>query len=115
MRKIGKLILASFLAASFSISVANADVAKGQKWYLSKIKSVIHIKGDKFTSMHSSYEWESLFEGDGSKFVAWAKDKWSEPKFHKFLDSAKFKNKYMKDIKDFCIHYANDSGQVPSC
>lgn len=114
-KKYFKIFLSSLLFLSVFGTSAFADSQKGQKWYLSKIKKTINIKGNEFTALHSQAEWKDLFAGDGSKFIAWAKGKYDSKEFHDFLDSDKFKNKYMEDVRDFCVEFAKDSGKIPSC
>lgn len=65
--------------------------------------------------MHTQAEWQELFAGDGAKFKSWMKAKWTNPEVAAFVDSDKFNNKYMEDLKDFCVEFAKDGGKVPSC
>lgn len=53
-----------------------------------------------------------LFDGKGEKFVAEMSKKF--PGLESFLKGDKFE-KFMPDIKDFCVEFASDSGNVPSC
>lgn len=114
MKKILQILLVAFIAVGFSISSASAKVDKGQKYYLKFFKKSIG-KGDVFAKQYTQDEWKALFAGDGSKFITWATQKYSEPKFVKFITSEKFKKKYLKHIGDFCVAYASDSGNIPSC
>ena len=107
MNKILKLILASAIALSVSTTVASADVAKGQKLYLKKLKGACNMNGAKMASQHSQGEWEEIGKGDGlatelKKVCPTAKDK-------------ALKSKYLEHYYDFFFEYANDSGNVPSC
>lgn len=111
--KLLKLALAGFVALSFMSSAALADPVKGQKYYLKTMSKKTGIKGDKFAAMHTQAEWEKLFAGDGEAFIKEMSAKF--PELAEFLNSDNFKSKIMPDLKDFCIHYASDSGNVPAC
>ena len=107
MNNLLKLILASAIALSMSTTIASADVAKGQKLYLKKLKSSCNMNGAKMASQHSQGEWEEIGKGDGlakelQKMCPTAKDK-------------ALKSKYLEHYYDFFFEYANDSGNVPSC
>jgi hypothetical protein len=113
MKKILSILLASFLLVGMMSSSALADAAKGQKYYLKFFKKKTGLNGAKFATVHSQDEWKTYFANDAEKFIAeYSK---TYPKMEKFLTGSKFKSKYSKHIKDFCIEYANDSGNVPSC
>ena len=91
---------------------AFADAAKGQKYYLKYMKDGAGMNGAKFAALHTQAEWKALFEGNGEKFVAEMSTKY--PGLSDFLKGDKF-GKFMSDIKDFCVEYASDSGNVPAC
>ena len=92
---------------------ALAGAAKGQKYYLKFLKKTTGTNGAKFATQHTQDEWEALFANDAEKFIS--KYSAEYPKAKEFLNSAKFKSKYSKHIKDFVKQYASDSGNVPSC
>ena len=107
MNTLLKLLLASAIALSMTTTVASADVAKGQKLYLKKLKGACNMNGAKMASQHSQDEWEEIGNGDGmaaemKKLCPTAKDK-------------ALKGKYLPHYYDFFFEYANDSGNVPSC
>jgi len=107
MNKLIKLILASLIALSISTTVASADVAKGQKLYLKKLKAACSVNGAKMASKHSQNEWEEIGKGEAlateiKKLCPTTKDK-------------ALKSKYLEHYYDFFFEYANDSGNVPSC
>ena len=106
------MLLATFLLASLASTSVMADPAKGQKYYLKKLKKYFDMNGTKFAASHSQDEWEELFEDDAVGFI----DEFSEkyPKSEKFLKGKGFQ-KIKEDIFDFAYKYANDSGEVPSC
>ncbi len=113
MKKILGILITSFLLVGVMSSSALADAAKGQKYYLKFLKKKTGLNGAKFATQHTQDEWKALFANDSEKFI----EKYSKqyPKLDKFFNGAKFKTKYSKHIADFCIEYASDSGNVPSC
>ncbi len=113
MKKILSILIASFLLVGVISSSALADAAKGQKYYLKFLKKKTGLNGAKFATQHTQDEWKDFFANDSEKFIAEYTKKY--PKLEKFFKGKKFKSKYSKHIADFCIEYANDSGNVPSC
>jgi len=113
MKKILSILLAGFLLVGMMSSSALADAAKGQKYYLKFFKKKTGLNGAKFATQHTQDEWKVLFANDAEKFIAEYSKKY--PKMEKFLTGDKFKSKYSKHIADFCVEYASDSGNVPSC
>jgi Spy/CpxP family protein refolding chaperone len=107
MNKIVKIVLAAMLMLSMSSVTLSADVAKGQKLYLKKLKSSCNMNGAKMATQHSQDEWETLKEegklADELKKIC-----------PKASDKA-LKDKYLEHYYDFFYEYANDSGNVPSC
>ena len=110
MNKVLKLTLVvSLLGASLSV----ADVKKGKSFYMKKLKSKMgNMNGMKFVSLHTSDEWEELFENDAEGF----KEEYSAqyPKLSKVLDGKRFAKK-ANDVRDFAVKFASDSGNVLSC
>ncbi len=107
MNKIVKIVLAAMIMLGMSSVTLSADVAKGQKLYLKKLKGACGMNGAKMASQHSQDEWEEIGNGDGmaaemKKLCPTAKDK-------------ALKGKYLPHYYDFFYEYANDSGNVPSC
>jgi hypothetical protein len=107
MNKLLKSILVSAMLLAVGSTVASADVAKGQKLYLKKLKSSCGMTGAKMASQHSQYEWESIKKegklADELKRIC--------PK----ASSGSLDDKYLEHYYDFFYEYANDSGNVPSC
>jgi len=104
MNKITKLTVATLLGMAVLFTTASADVNKGKKVYMKKLKAACGFNGAKFATKHTQDEWESM-KGAG-KFGAEVKN--ICPKSH-------LKPKYENDIYDFSYEYASDSGNVPSC
>lgn len=104
MKTMSKLAVAILLGMTLFASTATADVAKGQKIYLKKLKARCGFAGTKFAHKHTQDEWESIFES--GKFTNEVK---------RICPKAKFKKKYAPDLYDFVYKYASDSGNVPTC
>ncbi len=104
MTKMSKLAVAALLGMTLLSSTASADVKKGQKIYLKKLKAACGFSGAKFAHHHTQDEWEAI-NGSG-KFAAEVK---------KLCPKSKLKEKFVPDVYDFAYEYAKDSGNVPSC
>ncbi len=105
MNKITKLATAALLGTVMLSSTATADVKKGQKLYLKKLKAPCGISGAKFAHKHTQDEWENIYEA--GKFADEVKKICPKVK--------KVKEKYVPHVYDFAYEYAKDSGNVPSC
>ncbi|MCG3668264.1 cytochrome C [Aliarcobacter butzleri] len=104
--KLLKLLVASSIALGLSTSLM-ADVAKGQKFYIKLLKEPCGMDGAKFAVKHTQDEWKSIAES--GKF---------EQEVIKLCPNVKagdIKPNAQKEIIDFLIEYASDSGNVPSC
>jgi hypothetical protein len=104
MTKMTKLALAALLGMAVLSTTASADVAKGKKIYMKKLKAACGFSGAKFATKHTQDEWEKI-KGAG-KF---------QEEVAKICPGAKLKDKYVNDVYDFAYEYASDSGNVPSC
>lgn len=105
MNNITKVAVAALLGMTLLSSTASADVKKGQKIYLKKLKAACNMGGDKFAKKHTQDEWEAIH--DAGKF---------EDEVKKLCPKIKsFKAKYIQDVYDFSYEYASDSGNIPSC
>ena len=108
-----KLTVTVFALAALTLSVAQADINKGKKYYLKSLKAKFdNMNGTRFAALHTQDEWEELFEENGKQFII--KYSSTYPKAAKFLQNPKNWKK-LQHIRDFAIEYANDSGNVPSC
>jgi len=105
MNKLLKLVLASVTALVMTSTVANADVAKGQKLFTKKLKKVCDMTGAKMAAKHSQDEWEAI--NDAGTLADEIKTICPNVK--------KVKEKFIPHYYDFFYEYANDSGNVPSC
>lgn len=107
MKKLLKIAIASMIVLGFSATVASADVNKGQKLYLKKLKKSCGFTGAKMSAKYSQEKWEAINDkgalaAEIKKICPTAKDK-------------ALKSKYIPHYYDFFYEYANDSGNVPSC
>ncbi|AOO66736.1 MULTISPECIES: hypothetical protein [Sulfurospirillum] len=112
MKKLIGLLVSAFFIVGLLSTNALADAAKGQKYYLKYMKNDSGMNGAKFAAQHTQAEWKALFDGKAEKFIAEYSAKF--PTLDAFLKGDKFE-KFMPDIRDFCIEFASDSGNVPSC
>ncbi|MFT7880628.1 MAG: cytochrome C [Sulfurimonas sp.] len=104
MKNVMKLATAALLGVAVLSTTASADVKKGQKLYMKKMKAACGFSGAKFAQKHTQDEWEEI-NGAG-KFAEEAA---------KICPGVKLKDRYVPHIYDFAYEYASDSGNVPSC
>jgi len=107
MKNLTKTILSVALLVAVGSVSASADVAKGQKLYLKKLKSACGFNGGIMAAKHSMSEWKHLYE-----------DKKLAQELKHICPKAKessLKEKFMPHYFDFFNEYASDSGNVPSC
>ena len=104
MKKLLKLVTVAFLMIGFATTTSYADVAKGQKLYLKKLKKKCGINGSKMAAKHTQSEWEKIGKAG------------LEAEIIKICPKVKsVKGKYIDHLYDFFHNYASDSGNVPSC
>ena len=104
MNKITKLAVGALLGVAVLSTAATADVKKGQKIYLKKLKAKCGFSGAKFAHKHTQDEWENIKEaGKMGEEVT------------NICPKATLKKNYENDVYDFVYEYAKDSGNVPSC
>jgi hypothetical protein len=106
--KISKLLFAVLAAVALLGTAAQADVKKGTKLYLKKLKKPCNMSGAKFAASHTQAEWSELKES--GKLADAILEMCPKAKVND-----KFKTKYLPHIYDFAHEYASDSGNVPSC
>lgn len=112
MNLLAKTALAGAIAFGVLTTSVYADSATGQKYYLKFLKPKTGYNGTKFAAMHTQAEWKALFADDAAGFKKEFTGK--HPELKEFLEGDTFK-KIVKDLQDFAVEYANDSGNVPSC
>ncbi|MEN8304586.1 MAG: cytochrome C [Campylobacterota bacterium] len=107
MNKVLKLVLASTMLLAVGTTVASADVAKGKKLYMKKLKNACGLSGGAMAGKHTVDEWSELNANgkiaDEIKIIC-----------PKVKDKA-LKEKYLEHYFDFFKEYGSDSGNVPSC
>jgi len=103
MTRLINIVATLFLFLSFLSVTAVADVQKGKKLYIQKLKPICKISGSDFAAKHSQDEWEEIY--DAGKFNQEIKD----------ICGTTIEEKFLPHIYDFAYEYANDSGNVPSC
>jgi len=107
MNKIVKIALGVVLILGISSTTASADISKGQKLYLKKLKNTCGMNGGTMASRHTQAEWEKIHkEGklvhEIKTICPKAKDKALEDRF-------------LQHYYDFFHNYGSDSGNIPSC
>lgn len=105
LKPIAKICFVSLIGVSFATISASADIAKGQKIILKKLKKSCGMNGAEIAKKHTQAEWKKIKE---------------EKKFNEEIlgicpKSKPLKSKYVDDVYDFIFEYAKDSGNVPSC
>ncbi len=105
MNKIIKIALGATLLLSLSATTATADVKKGQKLYIKKLKGSCQMSGAVMAGKHSQDEWTEIYEAGELE----SELKTICPKL------GDVKDKYLPHFYDFFNEYASDSGNVPSC
>ena len=92
------------LVAFLGLTPLSADIAKGKKIYMKRMKTACGFTGDKFARMHTQDEWEKLYEEGKFKEEAL-----------RICPGAKLKKKHVPHLYEFVYEYASDSGKTPSC
>lgn len=109
-----KTVCSVVLVISFiGLTSLEGAVYKGQREYVKKCRSC-HGDGQKLLSSKDSMEWEDLMDQNGKALAAVhindesARDSWD------YFGSRKYENR-VRDLRDFMLEYASDSGNVPAC
>jgi hypothetical protein len=98
-----KLISITLIGLMLLLAVASADINRGKKIYIKKLKTSCGISGVKFARMHTQDEWEVLKEA--GKF---------DDEVKMICPGSRLDPRYENDLYDFSYAYAKDSGNVPS-
>jgi len=103
MNIVTKLTVSSLVGLAILSTTVTADIQKGQKIYLKKLKVKCGFSATKFAHMHTQDEWETIKEAGkfGEEVI-------------KICSKATLKPKYENDVYDFAYEYAKDSGNVPT-
>ena len=104
LNKFLKIICLSFVLM-FAVTSANADVGKGQKVIIKKLKKDCGFNGSVLAHKHTQSQWKNINDsGTLSQELQILCPK-SKP----------LKEKYIPHVYDFLYNFALDSGNVPSC
>ncbi len=109
MAKVLKAAAAVLTGVALLSTVATADVKKGKRVYMKKLKAPCGFNGAKFAIKHTQDEWEKI-KGAGKM-----KEEIVKICPHAKKVVSKLRDKYVNDVYDFAYEYASDSGNVPSC
>ena len=104
MNTMTKIAVATLLGMALFSTSAMANVQKGQKIYLKKLKAPCNLGGAEFAQKHTQSEWESIHKA--GKFAE---------EVTKICPKATIEEKYVPDVYDFAYEFASDSGNMPSC
>ena len=108
-----RLLSTTLFTIALMAAGGNAAVYKGQREYQKKCKSC-HANGQEIAAAYKRQEWKILMEDHGKGLAELhlkstkAKDSWH------YFEGSSYK-KHSKDLKDFMIEFAKDSGNVPAC
>lgn len=107
-----RIFIALTLTLIFS-SISSAAVYKGQKVFIKKCVEC-HDRRQTFVSSKTTYEWEDLMRQKGKELAyIHLKDEKAKESWEYFKSSSYLKK--TKDLRDFLLEYAKDSGNVPAC
>ena len=104
MNSIKKITIMGLLGLAVFSTAASADVNRGQKIYIKKLKSACGFDGAHFAMKHTQKEWVDLK----------AAGKFAE-EITNICPKGQIDPKFLPDLYDFSYHYGNGSGNVPSC
>ena len=103
MNHIARLVITTLLGIDILSTVATANINKGKKLYIQKLKVACGFNGAKFARSHTQDEWEAIKQA--GKFSKEVKS---------ICPKSDLKSKYENDIYDFAYVYAKGSGNIPS-
>lgn len=104
MNSIKKIAIMGLLGLAVFSTAASANVIKGQKIFIKKLKPACGFDGGQFAIKHTQDEWDKI--NTAGKFAE---------EITKMCPKSQLNPKYLPDVYDFTYHYAKDSGNVPSC
>lgn len=99
------LIVAALFLAGMSASPVLADVNKGQKIFIKKMKKPCGFNGGDMSKKHTQAEWKAV--NDAGKL--------NEKMISECPNAKPLKDSYLPHVYDFLYNYASDSGNVPAC
>jgi len=104
MNSIKKIAISGFLGLVVLSTAVPANVLKGQKIFIKKLKPACGFDGGQFAMKYTQDKWAAL--NAAGKFAE---------EITKICPKSQLNPKYVPDVYDFTYHYAKDSGNVPSC
>ena len=105
MKKIFGLMLIAMVAVGFVTAPVFADVNKGQKIFIKKMKKSCGFTGGEMSKKNTQAEWKTLYEA-GSL---------NDEMIKECPDAKPLKDSYLPHVYEFLYNYASDSGNVPAC
>ena len=103
MIKAAKLVSVVLFGVGFLLTTVSADINKGKKIYMKKLKPSCGLSGVKFARMHTQDEWETIKEAGKMK-----------EEIAKICPKSHLEAEYENDIYDFSYAFARDSGNIPT-
>lgn len=100
----GKVMIALVIVLALFSTVAKADINKGKRVYLKKLKAPCNMNGVKFAKLYNQDDWEE-FKDNGTL----------GKEVKRICPKSKLKAKYEADLYSFVYEFAKDSGKIPSC
>ena len=105
MKVLLKMAVVGAIALGLSSTVAQADVAKGQKIFIKKLKQSCGFTGGVMAGKHTQAEWTKIYN----------EGKLNDELLKHCPNAKKVKDKFLPHLYDFFHNYASDSGNVPAC
>ncbi|MGL1930590.1 MAG: hypothetical protein OCC45_02390 [Desulfotalea sp.] len=100
-----RLIGVLLVALSFVVTPVFADVNKGQKIFIKKMKKPCGLNGGEMAKKHTQAEWKEI--NDAGKL--------NEEMLKECPNAKPLKDSYVPHVYDFLYNYGSDSGNVPAC
>lgn len=105
MKKYIFLIMIAVFTAGFVASPVFADVNKGQKIFIKKMKKPCGFTGGEMAKKKTQAEWKAIQDAG----------KLNEELLKECPDAKPLKDSFVPHVYDFLFNYASDSGNVPAC
>lgn len=105
MKKYMVLIITTLFVVGMAATPTLADVNKGQKIFIKKMKKPCGFNGGEMSKKHTQAEWKAI--NDAGKL--------NEELLLECPEAKPLKDSYLPHVYDFLYNYASDSGNVPAC
>jgi len=103
MKRELKFGICVILGLILSSNITLADVAKGQKIYLKKMRTKCAMTGSEFAGKYSQDQWEEIYDAGKLK-----------EEIKKICHGYTISDQDLPHVYDFVYEYANDSGKIPN-